>query len=670
MGELLEPGGETAPESGLGADGAAAAAVGLALERARGRRGRAADAVADRFLARQEELVAKQLHHLDEQFRHLRLKHFSERLKVTLQLLTTLVGVALLGGVGWMAWTASQDRSLVIDGFGAPADLAQQGTTGAALAGEVQDALARLHVQTVSAEQTAEVRERAAGEVKVEIPETGISIGELNQALREWLGHETHVRGELSRISGGPGAGGLALSVRAGAAPGQRFVRQDGDLEALVQAAAEYVYRTTEPWSYGNWLSQHGRTDDAIVMAQAMTRGGSRHDRLRAASWLSGLRDVSVSEAEHRATAADLARQGDEGSWNSLGIAELDLGHWAAAEQAWEKAAAVKPRAGTTAWGAQANRLNHAANLAGVRGDYRARLLQVCFTYDVTPCTSQGAADAMLAAQGQSDRESGVAQQLGLLGGTLAQLYETRLADRVLQGPFPAQAGRSPAYAARAQSYWIRARATLAEKREDWPQALRIADEWDALAASWPGLRYESAARLSRPLALAHLGRVEEAERLLAAMPPDCYPCLVWRGRVASFLGRHAEAQRWYAEALRQAPSLAYAEQRWAEDLLAQGAAAAAVDKATAALAKSPRYPDTKMVLGEALMAQGDAAGAISQFDELARISPGWGRLHLKWGEALAKQGGAAEARAQFAQAAGLDLIASERAELAQVTHG
>ena len=34
-------------------------------------------------------------------------------------------------------------------------------------------------------------------DLKVEIPETGVSIGELHRFLRDWLGHDTHISGEV-----------------------------------------------------------------------------------------------------------------------------------------------------------------------------------------------------------------------------------------------------------------------------------------------------------------------------------------------------------------------------------------------------------------------------------------------------------------------------------------
>jgi tetratricopeptide (TPR) repeat protein len=253
---------------------------------------------------------------------------------------------------------------------------------------------------------------------------------------------------------------------------------------------------------------------------------------------------------------------------------------------------------------------------------------------------------------------------MALLAGALSTLHETQLAERVLAIPHP-PAGRSAAYYARVQSYWLRAVSRQAEVEEDWPRALAAADQWDALAAQWPGLRYWDRTVQMRALALAHTGHMAEAQRLIGTSPADCYACLVIRGQIAQLAGQRAVADRWFAEALRQGPTLPFAEGNWARALLTRGDVAGAVGKAKAALAKNPNYVEAAMTLAEAKLAQGDAAGAASGLAELSKASPGWARLHLKWGEALARQGKGAAAHAQFTAAARLDLTPTERAELA-----
>jgi hypothetical protein len=64
-------------------------------------------------------------------------------------------------------------------------------------------------------------------------------------------------------------------------------------------------------------------------------------------------------------------------------------------------------------------------------------------------------------------------------------------------------------------------------------------------------------------------------------------------------------------------------------------------------------------------MAKKDS-GALAKFEEAEKYAPNWGRLQLKWGEALAFAGKKDEAQKQFAIAAGLNLSAADKAELAR----
>jgi hypothetical protein len=167
------------------------------------------------FLADQRRLIAAQLEHLHEQFAHLKLKHWGERLKLALQALTILVGVIILGGVLLLAWQAHQARGVVIDTFAVPPDMAARGYSGRALASRIEDRLNELQAQTWDARPAATYSNSWGHEIKVEIPETGVSLSELDRMLRGWLGRETHVGGR------NPGAGqGSLRPARDGARGG------------------------------------------------------------------------------------------------------------------------------------------------------------------------------------------------------------------------------------------------------------------------------------------------------------------------------------------------------------------------------------------------------------------------------------------------------------------
>ena len=61
-------------------------------------------------------------------------------------------------------------------------------------------------------------------EIKVEIPDTGISLGEVSRYLRSWLGHERHLGGSLQSL----GDGKAALTVALGGADAETFTGSAG----------------------------------------------------------------------------------------------------------------------------------------------------------------------------------------------------------------------------------------------------------------------------------------------------------------------------------------------------------------------------------------------------------------------------------------------------------
>ena len=162
----------------------------------------------------------------------------------------------------------------------------------------------------------------------------------------------------------------------------------------------------------------------------------------------------------------------------------------------------------------------------------------------------------------------------------------------------------------------------------------------------------------------ARLGRIEEAEALIGLTPLDCYFCLRTRGRIAAIAGQAAVADRWFAEAVRQAPSLAHADQEWAEVKLARGDRAGALTLAHQAARKAPQWADPLKLQGDVRLAAGDVEAAAQLYTNAVKLAPRWGGLHLKWGEALAKLGKADEARARWRAAASMDLSAADRAVL------
>ena len=616
------------------------------------------DSPARRLLLEQIELIR-------DDRRHRRWQIVSERAGFVLKVLTGLAAVAAASGLALMAWTASRADGVVIDPFSVPADLAAQGSSGEALAAAMQDRLARLQSETVTEAATSTVRAPPVATARIVIPQTGISIAELNQALVDALGQETHIRGEVARVVGGPEQNALTLRVRIPGGGAVRFAQPDGDLEALVERAAEQLYARLQPGSYLQWLDQHGRTAEAITLARARIPQTQGSQRASVLTTLSLIQSVSVSVEENMRLEREAARLRGVPTSNNIAAGEIDLGHNERAFQNYSWAAAHPDRGARMVAAARRDfDLLMRGNRDSVIGDVGARVKHLCVIYGVQPCSAQAIVDAALIGGGSSTTDTHFNDRLARLASNLARVHETRLTASLLAAPQASMEGRSEAYRAYIAGAWLWASTYRHLALEQWPELLADAESSTAMAARWPGLDTPNSPRIYGALALAQLGRLDEGQARIAATPLDCYPCLRVRGRVAALGGDAAGADRWFAEAVRQGPSLPWAASEWAVVKLARGDAAGAIVLAQSAHKVSPRFPDPLEVWGEALLARGDPAGAATKFSEAAKLAPSWGRLHLKWGEALAKLGRADAARAKWRAAATMDLSATDRAAL------
>jgi len=167
--------------------------------------------------------------------------------------------------------------------------------------------------------------------------------------------------------------------------------------------------------------------------------------------------------------------------------------------------------------------------------------------------------------------------------------------------------------------------------------------------------------------ALAHLGDVAGAQAVADRTPLDCYPCARARAAVAVAAHDAPAADRWFAEAVRQGPSLPQAYVEWARARLDRGDADGAIALMRQAEPKAPKMADIPQAWGEALAAKGDFAGAAAKYAEAQTLAPSWGRARLKRGAALARLGRRADADKDLQQASAMDLTGPERTELVSI---
>ncbi|MFL5237630.1 MAG: tetratricopeptide repeat protein, partial [Rhizomicrobium sp.] len=261
----------------------------------------------------QRKLMEEQREQLRDQVKRMRLGIVDQRFSIALKAMTALIGFAVTGALAFAIWNASGSGGLVIEPFSVPPDLAARGLTGQVVASKLLDRLVAMQQQTDSQRDPATYTNYWGDDVKVEIPSTGISIGELQRFLREKLGHPTHITGEIVRD-----AKRLSLTVRAGSLGSGTIVGSETDVGPLLQRLAEAVYGITEPYRYGAWLQEHGRNAEGIAAFVAVKNHGPASERpwgyLGWANSLEGTKGIyarlKAMEELHRRWPTDyLARQ-------------------------------------------------------------------------------------------------------------------------------------------------------------------------------------------------------------------------------------------------------------------------------------------------------------------------------------------------------------------------
>jgi len=608
-------------------------------------------AKAEAFLEEQTAVLRLQKEQMQEESDlhrwSLRIRHFSDVMKVAFELSVAFIVVALAAGIGAAIWNAAHDKGVVIEAFSVPPDMAAKGLTGEVVATKLLDRLAALQAQTVSNRAASSYANNWGNDIKVQIPDTGVSIGELNRYLRGWLGHETRISGEIYHTDSG-----LSVTARAGSDTSPTFQGKEGELDKLIQQAAEAVYRSTQPYRYAVYLDGHNRAAEAKTIYGQLLVNGSREDR----AWAYiGLDNQSLARGDFAGGTAELRRSiaiepnlllAYENLANNEGAMQHDEQQLAATKQA-----IAIGESGGDAGMEPANLpvrvLQDKAQLASSLGDFGAEIdfdrkieqlpdrnsLENAYEGDIGACGVLHDAGCV-----QATREALPPSSDSLV--TIGRTANLELADLFLE-------------------HWQAAR----DEGSSIPPLIRsLGPQADVFLrrSEYPFLAFIA----------ANLSDFKNAHALIDKTPADCVVCLRLRGRIDAMQHRWPASEYWFRRAVALAPSVPFGETDWGQMLLMKGDFDAAIEKLTRAHAKGPHFADPLEMWGEALMRKNRSDLALAEFAEANRYAPNWGRLHLKWGETLLYSGHPDEAKKQFARAAQLELSAKDRVELKKVWTG
>ncbi len=635
-----------------GVAGADPAAVALAL-------GSASREKADAFLDKQgtladeqRELVADQRHHLHVQLKQLYLGIWEKRLGVLLRIATAFTGLAIAAGLAFMVRDASQSSGFLIEPFSVPPDLAAKGLTGEVVAAKLLDHLSEMRNQTNALSRAQSyTNDRNQAAIKLEIPETGVSLNELDHFLREKLGHDIRITGEIIRT-----ASGVSLTARVGPEGGESVTGLEADFDRLVQKSAEGVYRLTQGYRYGMYLASHHRLDEAIRVTKASSQIGSTpEDRAYSQAYqgvLSGEKDGIG--AEERLLKQVIDAEPDNSVAQSYYANEhriKDLPELNIRDLKKTLSLLSSDRLG----------LYPASTILILRAFWQGVIESQLGDFHnaepaITGFIKLGGASSVKVLADRAENE--------------AREHDLALARATLLDAASVQYDPLAGHTAIAS---IRSRMKIDSEEMNWAAVLSEADAIAPMVQKYPGMR-SFLPTTTVPLtayAEARLGKFADAEAHISATAADCYDCLITRARIAELQGQHPRADWWFARAIDGQKSIPFAYCYWGQALMGRGNLDGAIAKFTIANQKGPKFADPLEMWGEALMAKNQSHLALAKFAEAEKHAPNWGRLHLKWGEALGYAGRKDEARAQYQKASTLDLTAADKAELARVSaHG
>ncbi|MDE2463177.1 MAG: hypothetical protein KGO02_05640 [Alphaproteobacteria bacterium] len=529
--------------------------------------------------------TAKADAYLDEAIRVLRLKarqiedserfehfaHFSAVMKALFEGAIAVLVLSLICAAGVMVWTAAHDNGLLIKPFTVPEDMAARGLSGQVIAARVLDQLSRMQSETQSNRAASSYADDWGHDVRVQIPETGVSVGQLYAYLSRWLGHQTRISGDVFYVAPDQ----IGVTARVGAGESQTFTGPATALTVLLQDAARSVYAATQPYRYAVYLFNTGHLHKAEAAYRTLISSGSAIDQAWAEVGLENIYEErgQTGRALKALHAALAIKPGFVIAYANLAAVEGQLQHDGAALRYQREYVRLLKRATADDLSPLAQKIDLVDAeelLASERGDYRAEV----------------ADDHLLETLPSLSGSHEKARRNLVLA--YAQLHDPAAVDAAIKA-FPPTSN--------AQRIFVRGVvATLADLllgRDGAALASRGRLDAGLKALGPAGQRV--LARQFAPFmayAMARQGQAAAALKLIASIPLDCVDCLRMRGRIDAVLGNPKGADYWFARAVKAAPQVPFAWTDWGAARLRAGDIVGAIAALRQAHQLAPHFAD------------------------------------------------------------------------------
>jgi len=558
-----------------------------------------------------EDEHASRQHYLDGQAREVDIRRFGLRPRVAFQLFAALVAAFVGCGALFMVRDALASRQVVIEPFSAPPSLAPDGLNGRVVASGILDVLTQIQAASRSAIDHRSLSNAWTNQISVELPETGVSIEELQRLLKARFGHDQRIDGDLVKT-----AEGLALTVRGTGILPKTFNGTAGELDGLMRRAGEYLFGQSQPGLWVAYLTNAGRDDEAIGFAQdAYAKVDASERPYLLNGWANAISDKGGEGALRQAL--PLYRE----------AVRLNPFYWTGYNNIMYAQANLGDEEGVVQTGLQM------MALAGGRPGKAPEFMYQNYDQEVWDLAAERASSIadMEATSGLGTLVPAVGAANLNIAQTEAQMHDTAAAELRL-ATTRVDPKHAPDVALAAMD-----RALIAEELGDFAGAAR---QWDIFAAAYA----DPAVATSNPpficyaaLAFEKTGQAAKAD---AALRPwgdlsfvDCYR---FKGDLADLRGDWNGARQWYEKAVKLAPSIPSGYYSWGMALARHGELPGAADKFQEANARGPHWADPLKAWGDVLARQGRAADALNKYDQALKFAPNWKQL-LQARQELAK---------------------------------
>lgn len=562
-------------------------------------------AKAGQYLDEQRHFTKIQSEHLLEQkevqLSSLKLSRWSARLRLGLQFFLALVGTIIVCGVLTMLYDAFLSKNVVVSAFEAPPTLAARGVNGTVVATEVLDGLEKVQDATRGPSQGLKTRGAWTSDIKIEVPETGISIGEIDRLLHERFGHDVHIDGDLVQTA----TGGLSLTVRGDDVPAKAFAGGIDDLNKLTTQAAEYIYGRSQPWLYCIYLYNASRLQDIFDFVPGAFARAPESERANLANvWAMAL-DVSGKPGEAYAKyrlVIDLSAPRSDTWWKGWANSINELLVSRGEEAAWIESRKFLEEADRAP----------SSEKPGLRYLGTPALQTVDYPLNLKSLLADSAYNGGSGANSMSDGPA--------IADDYALMHDAGHADHYIAISDPDDPAR------RTEAYLLQAYAAL---RQNDPAAAIPAME--AYYKIWLTDPSQQSSSVDGPcflgLAYGLSGRTADAETVFKRMGPWSR-CLALHGDVLAHAGDTAGAMATWADGIRRAPDMPFAYLHRGLFEMAQGQMNAAQTDFATANAKAPHFADPLKAWGDLLSRTGHWKTALAKYDEALKYAPAWTELH------------------------------------------